>query len=204
LPVDAGLAECESEVVMTYDDMAFYLAFTFFDTIPGKRIAESFLRDFVFGNNDNFLVFFDTFLDQTNGFSFGTSASGAKWDGIMYDGSAVNLNWDCKWESKTRHDSDRWVTEMRIPFRSIRFKFGTDRWYVNFSRNDLKRNEKSSWAPVPRQLPTASLAYTGVLEWEDPLPESKTMFSVIPYVFGSVTKDYEAGYNPVLFSTDRA
>lgn len=192
LPVDTGLAECESEVVMTYDDKAFYLAFTFFDTIPGKRIAESFRRDFVFGNNDNFLVFFDTFLDQTNGFSFGTSASGAKWDGIMYDGSAVNLNWDCKWESKTRHDSDRWVTEMRIPFRSIRFKSGTDRWYVNFSRNDLKGNEKSAWAPVPRQLPTASLAYTGVLEWEDPLPESKTMFSVIPYVFGSVTKDYEA------------
>lgn len=57
LPVDTGMAESQSEVVMTYDDKAFYLAFTFFDTIPGKRIAESFRRDFVFGNNDNFLVF---------------------------------------------------------------------------------------------------------------------------------------------------
>jgi hypothetical protein len=34
---------------------------------------------------------------------------------------------------------------------------------VNFSRLDLKTTEKSSWAPVPRQFPTASLAYTGVL-----------------------------------------
>lgn len=193
LPVDTGLAEAKSEVVMTYDDQAFYLAFTFFDSIPGKRIMESFRRDFVFGNNDNFLVFFDTFLDQTNGFSFGTSASGAKWDGIMHDGSAINLNWDCKWESKTVHYDDRWVTEMRIPFRSIRFKSGTDQWYVNFSRLDLKMNEKSSWAPVPRQFPTASLAYTGVLKWEEPLPKSKTMFSLIPYVYGSVAKDYEAG-----------
>ncbi len=193
LPVDTGLAEAKSEVVMTYDDQAFYLAFTFFDSIPGKRIMESFRRDFVFGNNDNFLVFFDTFLDQTNGFSFGTSASGAKWDGIMYDGSAINLNWDCKWESKTVHYDDRWETEMRIPFRSIRFKSGTDQWYVNFSRLDLKTNEKSSWAPVPRQFPTASLAYTGVLKWEEPLPKSKTMFSLIPYVYGSVAKDYEAG-----------
>ncbi len=195
LPVDTGKAKSKSEVVMTYDTKAFYLGITFFDTIPGKRIMESFRRDFVFGNNDNVLVFFDTFLDQTNGFSFGASASGAKWDGTMSDGSAINLNWDCKWDSKTTQYPDRWVTEMRIPFRSVRFKSGTDKWYVNFSRLDLKANEKSSWAPVPRQFPTASLAYTGVLQWDEPLPKSKMMFSVIPYIFGSVAKDFEVGGN---------
>lgn len=195
LPVDSGLAKSPSEVVMTYDDKAFYLGITFFDTIPGKRIMESFRRDFVFGNNDNFLAFFDTFLDQTNGFSFGASVSGAKWDGTQSNGGAVNLNWDCKWDSKTVQYPDRWVTEMRIPFRSVRFKSGTDKWYVNFSRLDLKTNEKSAWAPVPRQFATASLAYTGVLNWEEPLPKSKMMFSVIPYIFGSAAKNFEAGTN---------
>lgn len=195
LPVDTGVPKSPSEVVMTYDDKAFYLGITFFDTIPGKRIAESFRRDFIFGNNDNVLVFFDTFLDQTNGFSFGASASGAKWDGTQSDGGGVNTNWDCKWDSKTVQYPDRWVTEMRIPFRSIRFKSGTDRWYVNFSRLDLKTNEKSVWAPVPRQFPTASLAYTGVLQWDHPLPKSKMMFSFIPYIFGSVSKDFESKVN---------
>ncbi|HET6557089.1 MAG TPA: DUF5916 domain-containing protein, partial [Prolixibacteraceae bacterium] len=190
-PVDTGMPKSPSEVVMTYDSKAFYLGITFFDTIPGKRIVESFRRDFAFGNNDNVLVFFDTFLDQTNGFSFGASACGAKWDGTMSDGGAVNLNWDCKWDSKTIQYKDRWVTEMKIPFRSIRYKSGTDRWYVNFSRLDLKTNEKSSWAPVPRQFPTASLAYTGVLQWEEPLPKSKMMFSVIPYIFGSAARNFE-------------
>ena len=128
LPVDSGFAKSPSEVVMTYDDKAFYLGITFFDTIPGKRITESFRRDFVFGNNDNVLVFFDTFLDQTNGFSFGASVSGAKWDGTQSNGGAVNLNWDCKWDSKTKQYPDRWVTEMRIPFRSVRFKSGADKW----------------------------------------------------------------------------
>jgi len=195
LPVDSGLAKSPSEVVMTYDDKAFYLGVTFFDTIPGKRITESFRRDFVFGNNDNFLAFFDTFLDQTNGFSFGASVSGAQWDGTQSNGGAVNLNWDCKWDSKTVQYPDRWVTEMRIPFRSVRFRSGTDKWYVNFSRLDLKSNEKSSWAPVPRQFATASLAYAGVLQWDQPLPKSRMMFSVIPYVFGGVSKDFEAGTN---------
>jgi hypothetical protein len=139
------------------------------------------------------LVFFDTFLDQTNGFSFGVSASGAKWDGTMSDGSKVSLDWDCKWESKTKHYDDRWVTEMSIPFKSVRYPVGSQRWNTNFSRLDLKSNEKSAWAPVPRQFPTASLAYTGVMKFEEPLPKSKTQFSLIPYIFGGISKDYEAG-----------
>jgi hypothetical protein len=185
LPVDTGFPKQPSEVLLTYDDKAFYMAITFFDTVPGKRIAESFRRDFNFGNNDNFLSFFDTFLDQTNGFSFGVSASGAVWDGMMHSGSSMNLDWDCKMESKTRHYEDRWVTEMRIPFRSVRYPRNSQTWFVNFSRQDLKTNEKSSWAPVPRQFPTASLAYTGVLHFEEPLPEPRLNFSVIPYIFSS-------------------
>jgi hypothetical protein len=193
LPVDTGYPAQQSEVMMTYDDKAFYMAFVFYDTIPGKRIMESFRRDFSFGNNDNFLSFFDTFLDQTNGFSFGISASGAKWDGTMSDGSRVNLDWDAKWESKTEHYDNKWIAEMRIPFRSIRYPSGGQRWNVNFSRLDLKTNEKSSWAPVPRQFPTASLAYTGVMRFDNPLPKSTMQFSLIPYVYGGYTKNFEAG-----------
>jgi len=192
LPIDTGFAQQPSTILMTYDDKALYLAQIFYDTIPGKRIMESYRRDFNFGNNDNLLVFFDTFLDQTNGFSFGVSASGAKWDGTMSDGHTVSLDWDCKWESKTKQYDDRWVTEMRIPFKSVRYPAESQIWNVNFSRLDLKSNEKSAWAPVPRQFPTASLAYTGIMKFEEPLPKSKTQFSLIPYVFGGVSKDFEA------------
>ncbi len=193
LPVDTGFPTQQSEVMLTYDEKALYMAFIFYDTIPGKRVMESFKRDFPFGNNDNFLSFFDTFLDQTNGFSFGVSASGAKWDGTMSNGSAVNLDWDIKWESKTKHYEDRWIAEMRIPFKSVRYPAGSRRWYVNFSRLDLKTNEKSSWAPVPRQFPTASLAYTGIMDFDGPLPKPTVQFSFIPYIYGSFVNDYEAG-----------
>ncbi|GAB1451089.1 hypothetical protein MASR2M47_11450 [Draconibacterium sp.] len=193
LPIDTGLAYQPSVIMITYDDKALYLAQIFYDTIPGKRIMESFRRDFTFSNNDNLLVFFDTFLDQTNGFSFGVSASGAKWDGMMHDGAGSNLDWDCKWESKVKHYPDRWTAEMRIPFKSVRYPNGSQKWYTNFSRLDIKSNEKSSWAPVPRQFPTASLAYTGVMNFEGPLPKPKTQFSVIPYIYGEVAKNYETG-----------
>ena len=81
---------------------------------------------------------------------------------------------------------------MRIPFKSVRYPKGSQRWNVNFSRLDLKSNEKSSWAPVPRQFPTASLAYTGVMNFEDPLPKPKPQISLIPYIYGSYTNNYEA------------
>ncbi len=193
LPVDTGFAQQPSEIMMTYDDKALYVAQIFYDTIPGKRIVESFRPDFVFGNNDNLLIFFDTFLDQTNGFSFGVSASGAKWDGLMSNGSNISLMWDIKWESKTRNYPDRWVTEMRIPFKSVRYPKDSRMWNVNFSRLDLKTNEKSAWAPVPRQFPTASLAYTGRMKFDGPLPRPRTQFSFIPYLYGSYANDFKAG-----------
>ena len=193
LPTDTGYAYQQSEIMITYDDKALYIAQIFHDTIPGKRIMESFRRDFVFSNNDNLLVFFDTFLDQTNGFSFGVSASGAKWDGMMHDGQGSNLDWDCKWESKVKHYPDKWTSEIKIPFKSVRYPKDCKQWYTNFSRLDLKSNEKSAWAPVPRQFPTASLAYTGVMNFEEPLPKPKPQISFIPYIFGSYANDYEAG-----------
>ena len=193
LPIDTGFACQKSEILMTYDDKALYVAQIFYDTIPGRRIMESFRPDFTFSNNDNLLIFFDTFLDQTNGFSFGASASGAKWDGLMQNGARVSLEWDAKWQSKTKNYPDKWVTEMRIPFKSVRYPVGSKMWNVNFSRLDLKSNEKSAWAPVPRQFPTASLAYTGVMKFDQPLPKPKPQISFIPYIFGSYANDYEKG-----------
>jgi hypothetical protein len=156
-------------------------------------MVESLRRDFSFLKNDNFIFFMDPFEDQTSGFTFGTNAAGGQWDGLMFEGGKVDLSWDNKWTSIVRRFPDRWVLEMAIPFKTLRYKNGLTRWGINFSRNDLKTTEKSSWAPVPRQFPTASLAYTGVLVWDVPPPPPGPNISVIPYVLGGVQKDYTNG-----------
>ena len=134
----------------------------------------------------------DPFDDQTNGFSFGANAAGAQWDGTMYEGGKVDLNWDNKWNSVVSNSAEKWVFEASIPFKSIRYKKGITRWGINFSRLDLKTTEKSSWAPVPRQFPSASLAYTGILLWDAPPPTPRMNVSLIPYVLGGLNKNYEA------------
>jgi hypothetical protein len=177
---------------MAYDDRNIYLSAVCYHALPGPYYVESLRRDFAFGKNDNFLLFIDPFDDQTNGFSFGANAAGAQWDGIMYGGGSVDLNWDNKWISVVKNDPEKWVLEMAIPFTSIRYKKGIAEWGINFSRLDLKTTEKSSWAPVPRQFPTASLAYTGILKWDVPPPEQGTNISIIPYALAGVSKNYES------------
>jgi hypothetical protein len=190
LPMDTSYAQVKTEVRMTYDSHNLYLIAVCYTPVVGPYYVESLRRDFTFGKNDNFLVFIDPFDDQTNGFSFGVNAAGAQWDGTMYGGSNVDLNWDNKWFSAVKHDLDKWVLEMLIPFKTIRYKKGITKWGINFSRLDLTTTEKSSWAPVPRQFPTAALAYTGTLVWDQPPPTNGSHVSVIPYMLGGISKTY--------------
>ncbi|HKK42790.1 MAG TPA: DUF5916 domain-containing protein [Bacteroidales bacterium] len=193
LPIDTGLAVAQTVVKVTYSPTTLYVGIICYDPTPGKRPVESLRRDFAFPKNDNFIVFMDTFNDQTNGFAFGVSAAGAQWDGVQSNGGTVNLDWDIKWRSAVKSYDDRWVAEFAIPFRSIRYNGGEPEWGINFSRYDLKTGEKSSWAPMPRQFATATLAYTGSLVWDKPLPGSGPRFSLIPYVSGKTIQNKEAG-----------
>lgn len=193
LPMDTGMTIVHTEVRMLYDDEKMYLLAICKDGKEGPWMVESLRRDFSFGKNDNFLLFLDPFDDQTNGFSFGSNAQGAQWDGLMFNGGSIDLSWENKWESAVKATDEQWVFEMAVPFKTLRYKKGIDRWGVNFSRLDLKTSEKSAWAPVPRQFPTASLAYTGVLVWDEPPPVQGSNISVIPYALGSVSKDDENG-----------
>lgn len=191
LPMDTSKARVRTDVRMSYDADHLYLIAICFLPSGDRYFVESLRRDFTFGKNDNFLLFMDPFDDQTNGFSFGANAAGAQWDGMMYEGGKVDLSWDNKWTSSVSFDKEKWIFEASIPLKSIRYKKGITRWGINFSRLDLRTTEKSSWAPVPRQFPTASLAYSGILVWDQPPPDPGPNVSIIPYVLGGISKDYE-------------
>jgi hypothetical protein len=200
-PTDTGYAQAQTEVMVAYDKDNIYMGIICFDPTPGKRPAESYRRDWSFNKNDNFFAAIDTYNDQTNGFAFGVNAVGGQWDGMQADGGKVANEWDGKWYSAVQNYEDRWVAEFRIPFRTIRYREGDTEWGINFSRLDLKTNEKSAWAPVPRQFASATLAFTGTLAWEDAPPESGIRASLIPYVSGKATRDTEAG-DPVQYKAN--
>jgi hypothetical protein len=190
LPMDTSKARVYTEVKMAYDKENLYIIALCHLPVNGPYMVESLRRDFVFGKNDNFIFFLDPFNDLTNGYTFGANAAGAQWDGTLYEGGKADLNWDNKWVSVVKNYEDKWIFEAAIPFKTIRYKKGITEWGVNFSRLDITAAEKSSWTPIPRQFPTASLAYTGQLVWDQPLPNPALNLSVIPYALTGISKDY--------------
>ena len=192
-PVDTGFATAQTTVFVTYDKNNLYVGAVCYDPSPGKRPVESLRRDFVFGKNDNFRIHIDTYNNYTNGFVFGVSAAGAQCDGVINNGNESSFTWDIKWRSSVKNYDDRWVAEMAIPFRSLRYYGGVKEWGVNFGRLDLKTNEKSAWAPVPRQFPHNSLPHAGTMVWDTPPDRAGLRLSFIPYATGTIIKNTEAG-----------
>lgn len=190
-PRDSVPAVSRTEVRFTYDDRFFYVSAVCHDTLEGPYVMQSLKRDFSFPVNDGFALFLDAFSDRTTGLNFTLNPWGVQREGLLNDGGqfGVTTSWDGKWFAEAKRGSDRWTLEMAIPFKTLRFKSGLGVWRVNFARNDLKRNEMSTWVKVPRNFNVAHLAFTGELVWDTPPRKQGPNIALIPYALGSVSRN---------------
>ena len=199
-PADTSLAKTNTEVMMTFDDENIYIGAICYDQqqdIP--YVITSLKRDYSYPTNDAFAVYFDTYNDKTNGFSFSVSPLGVQREGLIQNSGdfGVTTAWDNKWFSKVKQYKGYWIVEMKIPFKTIRYKSASREWGVNFSRNNLKINENSAWNRVPINFNVASLNYTGKLVWKDSPPQSTRNVAIIPYAITNANVDYENAENSI-------
>jgi len=196
-PYDSSFAKSQTEVRMTYDDNFIYLFAVMYNTGPRQYVTPSLRRDFRGEANDSFVATFDTYLDNTNAFQFGTNPFGVQREGLVSNGGNNNddlsLNWDNKWISAARMLEDRWVCEFAIPFKTLRYREGLSMWNINFYRIDSHNAERSTWTPIPRVYPLLSLAFMRKLHWDQPLESPGKHISLIPYMAGRASKNFEAG-----------
>ncbi len=196
-PFDSSYAVARTEVRMMYDERFIYVYAIMYSMAPRKYITNSLRRDFSGGFIDTFNVLFDTYKDKTNGFQFGITPFGVQREGLISNGGStlddLSLNWDNKWYSEAKILEDRWVCEMAIPFKTLRFKHGLDSWHLNFYRTDSHYTERSTWAPISRVYPILNLATMREMIWDQPLQHPGGNISVIPYLAGKSEQDFENG-----------
>jgi len=190
-PIDTIMALSASEVSFTYDQDNLYIGIVCYDPIPGDYVVTSLRRDWIWPLNDNMSIYIDPFDDLTNGFTFGITPLGIQREGLVTFGVRVSSDWDNKWYSATKNHDDRWVAELKIPFKSIRYNDQLQEWNIQMLRNDQKQNERSVWTPVPQQFRPSSFAFAGKLMWDEPPPPAGPNISLIPYASGSVSQDFE-------------
>ena len=190
-PVDNDFPIANTEVKLAFDDDYLYVAAICYDPTPGKYLVESLKRDWDWRSTENFSIYIDPFNDRTNGFSFSVSPYNAQREGLISAGADISTDWDNKWYSKVTNADDKWMVEMAIPFKTLRYKPNLTNWNIQFLRNDLKNNQRSAWTAVPQQYRPNNLAYAGKLTWSNPPPQPKANISVIPYVLGGTGSDFQ-------------
>ena len=73
--------------------------------------------------NDSFSVMLDTFYDRRNGLAFLVTPIGGFSDfEISDEGGRVNTDWNAIWDSRTGQFDGGWTVEIRIPFKSLRYR----------------------------------------------------------------------------------
>ena len=192
-PVDNGFPTSKTEVKVVFDDNFLYFGIICYDPSPGKYIVESLKRDWGWRNTENISIYLDPFDDRTNGFNFSVSPYNAQREGLISAGVEVSGDWDNKWYSEVTNFEDKWIVEIAIPFKTLRYKSNLTNWNIQFLRNDVKNNERSAWTAVPQQIRSNSLAFAGQMVWKSPPPDPKMNISVIPYMLGSTSKNHEEG-----------
>ncbi len=195
-PSDTSQAGMQTEAKVLFDDQFLYVSAVCYQ--PKKYVVQSLRRDYPNTSSDIFFVTIDPFRDKLNGFYFAVTPYGVQKEATIYTGSGGadnNIDWDNKWYCEATRYDDRFIVELAIPFKTLRYKLnatGQNEWDINFCRYTHGFNERSSWAPIPKNFRMIDLNFSGKLIWDDAPPSPGKNFSVIPFILTGRSKDFEA------------
>ncbi len=196
-PSDTSKSQVNTRVKIAFDENNLYIAAVMENNGPRKYVSTSLRRDFRGEQNDAIVFVLDTFNDKTNAFSFGINPYGVQREGLISNGGTrsedLSLAWDNKWYSAAKINENSWQAEMVIPLSTIRFNEGAQNWNVNFYRIDSHYGERSTWSPIPRNIPIISTAFLRKLIFEEPLKKSSANISLIPYTAARASKNFLEG-----------
>ena len=196
-PSDTARAAFDTEIYFGFDDEFLYVAAKCY--VPAYEfVVPSLRRDYRAGGNDNLTLVFNPFRDKTNAIVFGMNPLGVTREALIYNGgeqgSDFREEWDNKWRGESYVGDGYWSCELIIPFNSLRFPDGQDRWFFNSYRFDTQTNTRTTWHRIPQNQIIMSLAYMGNLDFEGGAPAAQGKnITLIPYAGGNVTRDFQEG-----------
>jgi uncharacterized protein DUF5916 len=195
VPTEGAPATERTESWVMFDGDTLYIAARCWDTAPPERwVANELRRDTnQLRQNDTFGVILDTFYDRRNGYLFYTNPLGARADQAVTDEGNLNPDWNPVWDVRTGRFEGGWTVEMAIPFKSLRYRSGSDQvWGINIRRVIRRKNE---WTHLTR-IPAAAgvpggmfrLSRAGTLVGLD-LPKASKNVELKPYGISRLTSD---------------
>lgn len=154
-----------TEVKITYDDNAIYVAAYLYDD-PEKMMKQLTSRD-NFGQSDFFRVTLNPNNDSQNDTQFVVFSSGQQADAIANPSIGRDSGWNAVWQSAVTIMDDGWVVEIEIPYRTLRFADQEKpTWGLQLERQFRRERSRYTWNPIDPTKGYAGL-YHGELKGLD-------------------------------------
>ncbi|WP_461597851.1 DUF5916 domain-containing protein, partial [Winogradskyella sp.] len=136
--------EQRTEVKMTYDNNAIYIAAYLYDD-TSKILKQLTSRD-NFGQSDFFSVVLNPNNDAQNDTQFFVFSSGQQADAIANPTIGEDFSWNAVWQSAVQIVDDGWIVEMEIPYRTLRFPEQDEpTWGLQFHRQFRRTRAQYTW-----------------------------------------------------------
>ena len=190
-PEQGQPATYRTYVRILFDDDMLYIAAVCEQSRRSIRV-QNLQRDFAAEENDVFAVAIDGFVDQRKAAVFQVSPFGNQSDMEVTDGEDLNTDWDARWNARTTLQDDRWIAEIAIPWRILRYRTGSDRLGIILSRQIRSLNETVSLPAVPRVMSVHRMSYEAILRGIEPPPPGRNL-QITPYVLGQTVSGSDSG-----------
>ena len=216
-PLDGAPGTEATDIYIAYDSDQIYFGFHVHYEDPSIMRANRVDRDRAQAD-DLMTIYFDTFMNQQQGYDFDVNAYGVQGDGIISRTGGrgpipfADRSWDTLFETAGRIVEDGYVAEMAIPFKSLRYPTPSEgqphRWGFQIVREVKSKNQENQvWSPMSRDE-SSFLGQMGVLEGMTNLSTSRNIeilptFTAIQYgdidptrpAFVNQSTDPDAGIN---------
>ena len=183
-PLDGAPATEDTDIYIAYDSDHIYFGFHVHYEDPSIMRANRVDRDRA-AADDLMTIYFDTFMDQQQGYDFDVNAYGVQGDGIIPRTEKrgpipfADRTWDALFETAGQIVEDGYVAEMAIPFKSLRYPTPPagqpHRWGFQIVREVKSKNQENQvWSPMSRDE-SSFLGQMGVLEGMTNLSTSRNI-----------------------------
>lgn len=173
-----------------YDHSNLYMAVICQDKDPDQIVDRLGRRDTHTGEMVGFAL--DSYFDKRTAFEFSMSVAGQKMDLKHLGDWDFDFNWNAVWDGASARTDTGWIAEIKLPFSQIRYANQAEHdWGLHVYRVITRKQEASSWNPIPREAP-ATVYLFGELKGIENIRSSRQV-EFLPYVLGSYSWLTEGG-----------
>lgn len=143
-PNDGTPISERTEVYVLFDDDALYIGARMWDSAPDRIIANIMKQGSGLAEDDRLAVVVDPFNTGRNGYRFEVNANGVRND-MLYQNNRMQSEWTVIWDAAASTDTEGWIAEIAIPFKTLPFNANIDSWGFNISRAIRRKGEEAVW-----------------------------------------------------------